>query len=190
LKRLRKIYDAAEESIGCPVGPEAEFEAEMLVERLLGVQKRVDETMRRIKDVAEQFVSYKILQNIPGIGPYISALVIATIGDPNRFENYKQVIRLAGLDLNAKRSGKRSNQAVPVISKRGDADLRYGLYQAAFVASYSNKELKSYYDRLLEGRERERGIKTKMRVKLASKLLVIAWTLMKKNEEFNPSLLT
>jgi transposase len=141
LKRLRKIYDAAEESIGCPVGPEAEFEAEMLVERLLGVQKRVDETMSRIKDVAEEFVSYKTLQNIPGIGPYISALVIATIGDPNRFENYKQVIRLAGLDLNASWSGKRSNQAVPIISKRGDADLRYGLYQAAFVASYNKKLL-------------------------------------------------
>jgi hypothetical protein len=29
-----------------------------------------------------------------------------------------------------------------------------------------------------------------MRVKLASKLLVIAWTMMKKGEEFNPSLLT
>lgn len=97
---------------------------------------------------------------------------------------------MAGLDLNASRSGKRSDQAVPVISKRGDADLRYGLYQAALVASYHNKALRSYYGRLLEGRQRERGIRTKMRVKLASKLLIIAWTMMKKDEEFNPSLLT
>ena len=31
--------------------------------------------------------------------------------------------RLAGFDLNAKRSGKRSQTAVPVISKRGNTDL-------------------------------------------------------------------
>ena len=39
---------------------------------------------------------------------------------------------------------------------------------------------------MLKGRERERGIKTKMRVKLAEKMLVIAWTLMKKKEPFTP----
>ena len=190
LKRLRKIYDAAADSIGCPVGPEVEFEADMLVERLLGARKRIDETMSRIKEVAEQFASYKKLQTIPGIGPYISALIIATIGDPNRFKSYKQVIRLAGLDLNAKRSGKGSNLAVPVISKKGDTDLRYGLYQAALIASCRNEHFINYYTRTLKGRERERGIGTKMRVKLASKLLVIAWTMMKRDEEFDPSLLT
>jgi hypothetical protein len=41
----------------------------------------------------------------------------------------------------------------------------------------------------LKGREKEKGIKTKMRVKLAAKLLIIAWTLMKKKEPFNPELL-
>jgi len=37
--------------------------------------------------------------------------------------------------------------------------------------------------------EREKGIKTKMRVKLAAKMLVIAWTLMKKREPFDPTYL-
>jgi len=36
----------------------------------------------------------------------------------------------------------------------------------------------------LRGREKEKGIKTKMRVKLAAKMLIIAWTLMKKKEVF------
>jgi transposase len=40
----------------------------------------------------------------------------------------------------------------------------------------------------LEGRQREKGIRTKMRVKLAAKMLVIAWTLMKRKEPFNPAL--
>jgi transposase len=55
-----------------------------------------------------------------------------------RFNCQKQVIRLAGLDLNASRSGKKCQESVPVISKKGDAKLRYGLYQAAVIASYHN----------------------------------------------------
>ena len=43
-----------------------------------------------------------------------------------------------------------------------------------------------YFTATLKGREREKGITTKMRVKLASKMLVIAWTLIKKKEVFNP----
>ena len=46
-----------------------------------------------------------------------------------------------------------------------------------------------YYTNQLRGREREKGIKTKMKVKLAAKLLIIAWTLMKKKEPFDPAYL-
>jgi len=46
-----------------------------------------------------------------------------------------------------------------------------------------------WFTNKLRGREREKGIKTKMRVKLSAKLLVIAWTLMKKQEPFDPSYL-
>jgi transposase len=91
---------------------------------------------------------------------------------------------MAGLDLSASRSGK--SETVPVISKKGKADIRYGLYIAAFIASTKNKHFVTYFTNKLKGRERERGIKIKMRVKLSAKLLVIAWTLMKKREVFNP----
>jgi transposase len=42
---------------------------------------------------------------------------------------------MAGLDLSAERSGKRSDAARPVLSKKGKAHLRYALYQAAMIAS-------------------------------------------------------
>ena len=96
---------------------------------------------------------------------------------------------MSGYDLSARRSGKTSNSSVPVISKRGKASLRYLLYQAAFVASTRDKHFMAYYTEKLKGREREKGIKTKMRIKLAAKLLIIAWTLMKKQEAFNPDYL-
>ena len=83
---------------------------------------------------------------------------------------------MSGYDLGAKRSGKKSNDAVPVISKRGNGELRYALYQAAHVASTRNPYFIRYFTRTFQGRERERGIKTKMKVKLAAKMLRIAWT--------------
>jgi hypothetical protein len=76
---------------------------------------------------------------------------------------------------------------VPVISKKGKADLRYALYQAALVASSLTSHFRAYYSRLLEGRQREEGIRTKMLVKIAAKMLVIAWTLMKRKESFDPA---
>ena len=90
-----------------------------------------------------------------------------------------------------------------MISKKGKADLRYGLYQAALVALTRNKGFKKYFEEKVQGREKEKGIKTKMRVKLAArmlviawtlmmaaKMLVIAWTLMRNKEPFNPEYLT
>ena len=131
----------------------------------------------------------KNLLTIPGFGPDVSSKVLAAIGNPWRFENRRQVIKLAGWDLNAQRSGKKSETVTPVISKRGKAELRYALYQAAFIASSKNQYFVMYFTNKLRGREREKGIKTKMRVKLAAKLLVIAWTLMKREEPFNPDYL-
>ena len=95
------------------------------------------------------------------------------------------MIRLAGLDLNASRSGKKSADSVPVISKKGDADLRYALYQAALIASYHNDGFRRIYHRMIDNRQGERGIRTKARVKLAAKMLVIAWTLLRNNEPFD-----
>jgi transposase len=189
IKRLRAIYDVAKISVGCRVDQAAEFEARLLVEQLTDLRERLEQTESRIASVCERFTSYKRLLSIPGFGPYVSAQVLARIGDANRFAGRKQVIRLAGFDLNAKRSGKYSHTAVPVISKRGNAELRYALYQAALIATYHNDGFRALFTRWLQGRERERGIRTKMRVKLASKMLVIAWRLMQTDMDYDPSLL-
>ena len=119
----------------------------------------------------------------------MSSKVLGAIGDPDRFQNGKQVMKLAGLDLSADRSGKNSDKAIPQISKRGKSDLRYALYQAAFIASTRNRDVMRYYTRKLHGREKEKGIHKKRIVKLSAKMLMIAWSLMKKKESFDPAYL-
>jgi transposase len=187
--RLRTILQMAQGSIGCEMGPGAEFEARVMVEGLRQIRMVIGDTDKQIQELCLQFSEYEYLLSLPGFGPDVSAKVLGAVGDPFRFQNGNQVIKMAGLDLNAERSGKGSEWARPMISKKGKADLRYALYQAAFIASTKNRHFMVYYSNQLRGREREPGIKTKMRVKLAAKLLVIAWTLMKKKEPFNPDYL-
>ncbi len=160
-----------------------------MVEGLKGIREAIGKTDDKIEEVCLHFPEYSYLLTIPGFGPDVSSRVLGAIGNPFRFNSEKQVLKLAGWDLSAKRSGKKSKTAIPVISKKGKADLRYALYQAALIASSKNRYFVMYFTNKLRGREREKGIKTKMRVKLAAKLLVIAWTLMKKEEPFNPDYL-
>jgi transposase len=91
------------------------------------------------------FPEYSYLLTIPGFRPDVSSTVLGAIGNPFRFTNGKQVLKLTGYDLSARRSGNTSDTSVPVISKRGKAYLRYALYQAAFVASTSNPHVMMYY---------------------------------------------
>jgi len=188
-RRLRMIWEQAAGSIGCEGGEMVGFEARLMVEGLRQIQEAIQVTEAKIKDICSQFPEYPYLLTIPGFGPAISSTVLGALGNPFRFERVSQVIKMAGFDLGADRSGKGSDAAVPVISKKGKADLRYALYQAALIASINNRAFIVYYTNKLRNRQGERGIKTKMRVKLAAKLLVIAWTLMKKKEAFNPAYL-
>ena len=187
--RLEEIWEKAGESIGCDEVPGLEHEAKVMVEGLKQIREMIKETEQRIEELCKQFSEYESILTIPGFGPDVSAKVLGAIGDPDRFLKGGQVVKLAGFDLSADRSGKSSDKAIPEISKRGKADLRYALYQAALVASSQNRELMIYYTNKIRGREKEKGIHTKMRVKLAAKLLVIAWTLMKKKESYNPAYL-
>jgi transposase len=187
--RLKAIWSLAKDSIGCEAGQAMDFEAKLMVEDLQQIRKYICTVDEHIEAICLGFSEYSYLLSIPGFGPDVSSKVIEAIGDPFRFDNATQVLRLAGFDLGASRSGKTSDTAVPVISKRGKAPLRYALYQAALIASISNKYFIIYYTNKLRGREREKGIKTKMRVKLAAKMLIIAWTLMKKKEPFDPKYL-
>ncbi len=182
--RLKAIWEKAVDSIGCDAGESLEFEAKAMVEALEHIRETIRATDDKIEDLCLQFPEYSYLLTIPGFGPDVSSKVLAGIGNPFRFNTRGQVLKMAGLDLSADRSGKRSDAAIPVLSKKGKAGLRYALYQAAFIASSRNRHFIAYYTNKLRGREKEKGIRTKMRVKLAAKLLIIAWTLMKKKEPF------
>jgi len=123
-KRLQIIWKMAVDSVGCEAGPVVEFEAQVMVEGLRQIRERIEEIEEKIQGVCSQFPEYEFLLSIPGFGPDVSSKVLGAIGDPLRFQNGRQVWKMAGFDLSAERSGKSSPSAIPVISKKGKADLR------------------------------------------------------------------
>ena len=63
-----------------------------------------------------------------------------------RFENARQMSRLAGYNLIEDSSGK--NKSGTCISKRGEKNLRSVLYQISLTMVANNKELRQLYDYL------------------------------------------
>lgn len=186
-KRLAALKDQAASSIGCRFGPSVAFEGQSMVKLLTEVRQRIADTQEQIEQACQKFQEYDYLLSIPGFGPTLSAMVLGAIGNPWRFHNGAQVLKMVGLDLSASQSGK--SQGSPVLSKKGKAEIRFALYQAAMVASTRDKHFVAYFTNQLRGREKEKGIKTKKRVKLAAKMLMMAWTLMKKQQPFDPAYL-
>ena len=154
-KRLQTIWRLAVDSVGCEAGEAAEFEAKVMVEGLKQIRESMGQIEEKIRETCLQFPEYECLLSIPGFGPDVSSKVLGAVGNPHRFQNGRQVLKMAGLDLSAERSGKTSASAIPVISKKGRGDLRYALYQAAFISSTRNQDFIVYYTDKLRGRERE-----------------------------------
>lgn len=188
-KRLRELWEVSRHSIGCKVTEAVQFEACLLVESLRQTKTLLEAIEKKLEKECIKFSDYHHLLSIPGFGPTIATMTLGAIGDPERFENGRQVLKLAGLDLSASRSGQSSLYAKAKISKKGKTELRYALYHAAFVASSRHKLFKQWFQTKIENRQNEKGIGMKTRIKLSAKLLVIAWTLMKKQEPFNPTYL-
>jgi hypothetical protein len=63
---------------------------------------------------------------------------------------------MAGLDLSADRSGKKTG-GPPVLSKKGKSDLRYALYQAAIISSLNYKEFIVYHTNKIRGGSGKKG---------------------------------
>lgn len=184
--RVRAVWEAAPESVGCPLDEAVRWEASWLAQRLEAHRTDLGEVEQQMLATARRLTGHASVISVPGVGPILAAMIQAAIGNPHRFEHVRQVLRLAGLDLCASRSGKQSDQAVPRISKQGKASLRFALVHAAMIAARSHPAIRAHFSRLLQGREQERGIRRKMYVKLAARLLGAAWHLMKQETTFAP----
>lgn len=92
-------------------------------------QKAIDIIKYKIIFLAKKSKYFKQINSIYGIGEFTTSIIIAELGDINRFNNIKELTAYCGLDPSIKQSGKSINIHGP-ISKTGNKYMRKILYIA------------------------------------------------------------
>lgn len=86
-----------------------------------------------------------VLTSVPGIGPVLSAGIMAEIGDINRFPCQAKLAKYAGLSWQQHQSGNFEAQTTRLI-RSGNRFLKYYLCEAAFSLVRCDKEYKRFYN--------------------------------------------
>jgi len=178
LKRARTLVSAAEHSIGSKEAPgSARIEIRNLLDDYELYKKRMDNLMQEIEKELTEIPYIDKLLEIRGIGLKTVSCFIAEVGDISRFDDPKQLQKLAGYAIVADSSGKHKGESR--ISHRGRKRLRYALYEAAISVVGKNKEFKEIYDYY---RMRNQNPLKKMQavIAVACKLLRIFYTILTK----------
>lgn len=122
-----------------------------------------------------------LTQDMKGVGVMTVAVVLAETNGFSWFTNRRQVVKYTGYDVVENQSGKRSGKTK--ISKRGNPHIRRALYFPAInLVTYNVKPFVGKYERIF-GRSK---IKMKGYTALQKDLLLMLFTLWKKDQKFDP----
>ena len=131
--------------------------------------------------IAEQVVGseeIRRLLTLPGFGPVAATALMAAIGDISRFPSPRHLVGYLGLDPKVVQSGSEPARHGR-ISKRGPGDARHVLVEAAVHARRSTGPMKAFGERV--AKRRGQTIAT---VAVARKLIVIAWNMLRREEDY------
>lgn len=182
-KRAKTLLEAAKHSIGSQEAPDsARMELNHLLYDYERYQKRIEKLMDKLEEKLSEIPYIDKLLKIKGVGLKTVSVLIAEVGDIRRFDNPKQLQKLAGYGIVECSSGKHKGESH--ISYRGRKRLRYVLYEAAISLIARNEEFKEihkYY------RTRENNPLKKMQsvIAVACKALRIFYTILTKGIEYN-----
>lgn len=133
----------------------------------------------KIKRLACENGDAMLLTSIPGVGYYNALLLVAEIGDVNRFLDSEKLCSYAGLVSSVRSSGKKTVYG-PII-KQGSKWLRWALVQSVHAHVRYDTHLSMFYRRLAERKKKQVAV-----VATARKMLKIIYWMLKNKEEFHP----
>jgi transposase len=123
----------------------------------------------------------QVLLSVPGVGPVVSEIVLAELGDADRFGSLKQGTAYAGL-VPAKRESAGKGKELG-ITKTGSRLLRWAMVEAAWQAVRYSPRWRESFERL----KRRRGAKRAI-VAIARRLLGVLISLLKSGTRYRASL--
>lgn len=146
--------------------------------QIVKLEKQIEKIVQSDSILREK---YELLASLKGVGIMSFAVVVSEANGFVLFKNQRQLVCYSGYDVLENQSGQRAGKTR--ISKKGNAHIRRILHMAAWgVVKHKVGPFYNLYQRVY-GRT---GVKMKGYVAVQRKLLVILYTLWKKDVPFDP----
>lgn len=155
-----------------------------LLEAWQSLRERVARLGTQVTATARQRQDCRLLMSIPGVGAITATSFVAAIEDPDNFKNSRSVGAWVGLTTRRYQSGEVDYDGH--ISRRGDKQLRWLLYEAASTI-LTRVSTESNLRRWGLGLRERAGFK-RAAVAVARKLAVIMHAMLKSGKVFDPQI--
>ena len=185
MKRAKTLVAAAEHSIGSREAHEAaRIELRILLSDYERQAAREAELMTLIEEKISEVPYIDKLLEIKGVGLKTVIGFVAEVGDIRRFDDPKQLQKLAGYAVVKNSSGKHKGESH--ISYRGRKRLRYVLYEAAISVVSHSGEFKAIH-RYYTTRTRNPLKKMQSMIVVACKLIRIFYMILRTGATYDAS---
>lgn len=175
-----QLRDLAANSIGSS-NRSLSFELQQTIRLIQSVQREIDELDKQIKLVVDELNTP--LMTIPGIGYTIAAIILAEIGDINKFSSPAKLLAFAGMEPSTYQSGKYTASHTPMV-KHGSTYLRWAIMQAARLVSMRDPTFAAYMSK--KRSEGKHFVIAQSHV--GKKLIRVIYCLLKHNIAFVPQM--
>lgn len=171
-KKATKIYTAAVNSIGCK---STEKSLSQIIPHLIEIIQTLQEKIKQTEEILATIPAPElpILLSIPGMSTHLAPVILAEIGDVNRFPTSRNLVSYVGLAPATMQTGTFTASRTH-ISKRGSPYLRHAFYQLALLSIRYNPTLSDYYKKkVAEGKPKKVAL-----IAVARKLVRIVYHLL------------
>ena len=135
--------DAARSSIGSHM-PAKSLELKHTIKLIQEITSEIDEIESEIKSIMDELNSP--ILSIPGISYRMGAMIIAEIGDFNRFDSPDKILAYSGMSPSTYQSGQ-FESSYSRMEKRGSRYLRYALYNATKYVCHWDPSFAAYLEK-------------------------------------------
>lgn len=149
-----------------------------ILANLSETKKQIEKLSKPIREKVKKDKDCQLLQSIPGIGLYFSALIKAEIGSIDRFRSDDKLCSYAGLIPSVSSSGGKTYYGH--ITKLGSGWLRWAFVEGIQTLTKSDSALGRYYRRIRRNKGRNVA-----KVATARKLCSIVYYILKHKEPYN-----
>jgi len=181
-EQAAQVYQAAVESVGLKAITKADrTRLAMYLEEIKRSDERRKLLEREMKELLKEIPLAAYILSLPGMGRVGCAVFLGELGNPEHFNNPKQIIKYAGYDPKENDSGLRVGRKI--ISKKGRWLMRKCLFFMVLRLVHRSSFFKAHYEQKKKGFNRPLE-KTEALCAVVLKLIRVLFALMRDRRTF------